>query len=187
MNGELPMLAEPPVWTDEQGREFDPYLPVTPRDAKRAKTRYYMVEGRGAFPADMLRYDRSWAITGLGDPDDHLLPMRTVVLATRQPAGKLQAPTVGRWESFGWKVLHKRLPFDDVQMILGGSPQWTGHCQRCGKRAPASTPSHFSSQIICLECMGRERQHPDFHRAEAAIREALMLKDNSFLGIGWRP
>jgi len=183
----LPMLEDPPIWKDEQGREFDPYMPVTPEGVKRAKTRYYMVEGRGHFPADMLRYDRSWAITGLGDPEDPLQPKRTVVLATRQPVGKWRAPTEGRWRSFGWKVLARNVSFEDVQVLFGGTSQWNGYCQRCGKRAKASTPSRFSSQVICMECMGVERENPDFHKAEAAIREAIRLKDKNFLGIGWRP
>jgi len=178
----LPMLNDPVVWKDERGREFDPYMPLNGREG-RVKTRYFMVEGQGHFPADMLRYDQAWAITGLGVPDDPLQPRRTVVLATRMGSGKV--PTEGRWQSFGWKVIAREVPFEDV-MELVGITKWTGYCQRCGKRAKASVPSYFNCQTICMECMTAERLHPDFTEARNQAMRAVKRKDKTFLGIGWR-
>lgn len=182
----LSMLNDLTVWKDERGRVFDPYSPLNGRHG-RVKTRYFMVEGQGHFPADMLRYDQAWAITGLGVPDDPLQPRRIVVLATRQPVGKLQAPTKGRWESFCWNVVQRRVPFEDVRiLVMGGDGTWTGNCQRCGERALASAPSYFNGQTICLDCMTAERQHPDFNEARNQAMRAVKRKDKTFLGIGWR-
>jgi len=179
----LPMLVDPIVWKDEKGKVFDPYMPLNGRHG-RVTTKYFMVEGSGVFPADMLRYDQAWAITGLGNTEDFLQPRRSVVLATRMSSSKV--PTKGRWESFGWKVVRRRLPFADVQMITGGPSEWNGYCQRCGTRAEASTPSYFNSQILCLGCSGEERRHPDYSAARNAVERALKRKDKNFLGIGWR-
>jgi len=67
------------------------------------KLHSYKVKGRGAFPTDMLRYDCAWAqsqedvihidVTGRDATE------RTVSLTS------IQQPTIGRWNSFGWRVL----------------------------------------------------------------------------------
>ena len=65
-----------------------------------------VVRGTGRFPYDMLRYDGcvpwsekdSYAIN-----DDEGAPsLRTVELRRFCPNDS--SPTIGRWESFGWKV-----------------------------------------------------------------------------------
>jgi hypothetical protein len=58
----------------------------------------YVVEGRGSFPIDMLRYDQCWPV------DSHSVPHptqehRTVEMRSYRP------PTVDRWNSFGWRVI----------------------------------------------------------------------------------
>jgi hypothetical protein len=64
---------------------------------------FYVVEGLGQFPIEMLRYDRALpaseqdayiAMNPLGRPPGR----RRVVLVSHLP------PTVARWESFTWKV-----------------------------------------------------------------------------------
>jgi len=70
----------------------------------KAQRKIFTVEGSGEFPFDMLRYDHAWPYTEAHD--SHLLSSETrerrrVVLMTDSP----QAPTVGRWESFGWRVV----------------------------------------------------------------------------------
>jgi len=66
----------------------------------------FTVEGRGAFPFDMLRYDCCWPKT---DDDVHALHynegrsalgLRTVTLVTEHD----NKPTLGRWNSYGWNV-----------------------------------------------------------------------------------
>lgn len=67
---------------------------------------HFIVTGNGPFPLDMLRYDAAWPRT----TDDALVIARTfkdrgpevatvVSLTSHTPA------TVGRWHSFGWKVI----------------------------------------------------------------------------------
>ena len=83
----------------------------------------FTVEGHGYFPMDMLRYDSCCPVR----PDDvdkitysydncevdEMRSRRSVDLAMIVPTTKANAqrcldekrlPTVGRWESFGWKV-----------------------------------------------------------------------------------
>lgn len=67
----------------------------------------FTVEGNGRFPFDMLRYDCCYPYSEgqdssqlAGYPGERL-GRRRVVLATRNR----NAPTIGRWESFGWRVI----------------------------------------------------------------------------------
>ena len=75
---------------------------------KKVYYRFY-VEGQGPFPIDMLRYDRAWPDS---EPDaysisrtfDHYLPPKGTSRAIRLAMFDNHGPTVGRWDSFGWKV-----------------------------------------------------------------------------------
>lgn len=66
----------------------------------------FVVEGRGSFPIDMLRYDSCWPTSEI----DAGLVARS--FERRQGVRRVEtisitgmrAPTDGRWESFGWKV-----------------------------------------------------------------------------------
>ena len=70
----------------------------------------FAVEGLGQFPVDMLRYDRCVPVS---EGDSHTIERgpshrpRRVMLEriSRNDAG----PTVGRWASFGWRVLDHTL------------------------------------------------------------------------------
>lgn len=71
--------------------------------------RRFQVKGRYPFPLDMLRYDCCWPAEteDVGKLDDlidgvDLDPSRTryITLGTAKP----RAPTVERWQSFGWDV-----------------------------------------------------------------------------------
>lgn len=70
----------------------------------------FTVEGSGEFPFDMLRYDRCWP--NASDPDViNLAPHQRGSLFKSQRMVTLRGqaePTVGRWESFGWKVRESR-------------------------------------------------------------------------------
>lgn len=64
------------------------------------------VEGSGAFPIDMLRYDHCWPASEIdsGRMDrDWGGEMRQVQLFTDQH--RHWQPTVDRWRSFTWRVL----------------------------------------------------------------------------------
>lgn len=72
----------------------------------------FTVEGKYPFPVDMLRYDACWPKTS----DDatqlaeamRYVPRRTNLDKVRQVklvTNAAERPTVGRWESFGWKVV----------------------------------------------------------------------------------
>jgi hypothetical protein len=70
----------------------------------------FTVEGNGKFPFDMLRYDQCWPTHGgaasnlnpLRDKDGSDMTIRRQITLTSIRAS---APTIARWESFGWKVV----------------------------------------------------------------------------------
>jgi hypothetical protein len=49
---------------------------------------------------------------------------------------------------------------------------WDGFCQRCFKRSSGSIMSMMNEALICSQCKGEERQHPDYKKAEARDLEA---------------
>lgn len=71
----------------------------------------FTVRGEGAFPFDMLRYDSCWPAT----ENDAATMERAMRPRTRSTAYEValstaspNAPSVPRWESFGWEVVtHK--------------------------------------------------------------------------------
>jgi hypothetical protein len=69
----------------------------------------FEVEGTGAFPIDMLRYDACYPAT---EGDSHIITAtmhrggvtaNTVTLKTADPK---RPPTVERWRSFGWTLVN---------------------------------------------------------------------------------
>ena len=78
--------------------------------AKITRVRF-TVEGSGAFPFDMLRYDHAWPESEASDSyqlglspmmnGDDYFKLRRVTLLTDSPS----APTPGRWKSFNWHVI----------------------------------------------------------------------------------
>lgn len=65
----------------------------------------FTVAGSGAFPTDMLRYDRCWPST----TEDAI----SIVMSARDPEYRerrlvtltgVSLPTIGRWDSFMWYV-----------------------------------------------------------------------------------
>lgn len=70
------------------------------------KLHTFNVTGPGPFPLDMLRYDSCWPATEARD--SHAIG--TTFTARREKGNftihltGIREPTVGRWESFGWKV-----------------------------------------------------------------------------------
>lgn len=78
--------------------------------AKKNQRIYYVVEGYGIFPYDMLRYDHSWPHSELNDSRKLDNPFATegaerkrrIMLATDQQGN---TPNMDRWKSFTWKVV----------------------------------------------------------------------------------
>jgi hypothetical protein len=64
--------------------------------------RHLVVEGRGEFPIDMLRYD-----SACPDTENDSIAMKSIdprrIHLRRFSIGR--EPSHGRWESFGWKVI----------------------------------------------------------------------------------
>lgn len=72
--------------------------------------REFTVEGPGPFPIDMLRYDSCWPKNE--SPDSKAIEdsfpvrrVRGVVTRATLLSDKPSAPEVGRWASFGFKVV----------------------------------------------------------------------------------
>jgi hypothetical protein len=76
-------------------------------DTARFDVVEFTVAGTGTFPLDMLRYDRCWAKT---QEDTTILrstaykPSKHELTVTLQSIGTA-APTIDRWESYGWSVV----------------------------------------------------------------------------------
>lgn len=91
-----------------QDREADPYRPRNRgRENAKETVYYFVVRGEGAFPLDMLRYDNAWACTRV-DHRSQLAsdqPVRAVICATHDK----HSPTDGRWQSFNWLVIDRRI------------------------------------------------------------------------------
>lgn len=75
-------------------------------DGRLRTAALFTVEGDGRFPLDMLRYDACWPhwerdALAAQSTGDHDAARRCVVLETH----RVEAPTVARWASFGWRVV----------------------------------------------------------------------------------
>jgi hypothetical protein len=74
---------------------------------KKTRTRF-TVEGSGAFPFDMLRYDCCWPENESDSPNVGLTYDTTEYIKTRRItllSDNQQVPTDTRWKMFGWKVV----------------------------------------------------------------------------------
>ena len=66
----------------------------------------FTVEGTGAFPVDMLRYDSCWPLNQAHDSVAIASSFSTRNLGVPWKISLVgnKEPTCGRWASFGWKV-----------------------------------------------------------------------------------
>ena len=80
--------------------------------SKAVTVKTFTVEGTYPFPVDMLRYDQCWP--SRESEDSVQLSEAMMLRKTSDPNRKrrvrlttnaINRPTVGRWESFGWKVV----------------------------------------------------------------------------------
>lgn len=58
----------------------------------------YTVSGGGSFPLDMIRFDRCWPRASRDVEKLDSKELRKVELIS------IAAPTIARWNSFGWQV-----------------------------------------------------------------------------------
>ena len=58
-------------------------------------------------------------------------------------------------------------------------------CPRCGGDAAPSMMSMFNTDMCCLECIEKEKQHPKYKEAVAADEAAISKGDYNYAGIGW--
>lgn len=70
---------------------------------KKMYESFIVVEGRGTFPMDMLRYDRCFPASELDSSIANMDGHRALILCRRSESSP--DPTKGRWNSFGWDVI----------------------------------------------------------------------------------
>jgi hypothetical protein len=76
---------------------------LAPNERPRQSFRY-VVEGIGEFPLDMLRYDNCWPATTLDVAGMATESLFGATLRRQVVIHSYRAPTLARWESFGWRV-----------------------------------------------------------------------------------
>lgn len=57
-------------------------------------------------------------------------------------------------------------------------------CERCGKETNTLIMSMFNTEMICMECKTKERNHPDYKKANDADINAIRNGNYNFKGIG---
>lgn len=175
-------------WRDESGPR-NPFLPkgidgaVDINVVRKARLR--VVEGRGDFPLDMLRYDRAFVLTPIPHPQHPMYPRRGKLRVVVGFADSAYAPTADRWRSYGWEVLNIRVSPRQEDRLKNRIWPIITHCARCVCKMSSYTMSYFDRDFICDICEGEERTHPDFQLAVASERYALKSGEYHFKGIDW--
>ena len=74
---------------------------------RATKLHQFTVEGTGAFPVDMLRYDQCWPTTEAHDTHAvaNSFNERNIGAPWRITLTGINPATVARWASFGWNVV----------------------------------------------------------------------------------
>lgn len=57
-------------------------------------------------------------------------------------------------------------------------------CERCGKETTTTICSMFNTEMICMDCKSKERNHPKYAEAREAERQAVLSGNYNFQGIG---
>jgi len=65
-----------------------------------------------------------------------------------------------------------------------GSSWSDGKCQRCQKETTITTMSMFNTDHCCLECIDKEKKHPDYKYAKQMELLAIETGNYNFPGIG---
>lgn len=61
---------------------------------------------------------------------------------------------------------------------------WDGLCHRCGSATRVHSMSFFNTDLCCLDCLRKEREHPDYAKAKEVESEQVRLGNTNFRGIG---
>lgn len=59
-----------------------------------------------------------------------------------------------------------------------------GICERCNKKADMFRMSMFNTQMICTECLNKERNHRLYKKAVTTERDEYLKGNRNFKGIG---
>ena len=64
--------------------------------------------------------------------------------------------------------------------------QWpnNGKCDRCGIKTSITTMSMFNTDHCCLECINKEKKHPDYKYATQMELLAIQTGNYNFQGVG---
>jgi hypothetical protein len=62
---------------------------------------------------------------------------------------------------------------------------WSGKCQRCGVKSNASTMSWFNTDLICMDCADKEKNHPKYQEAKDRENEEVQKGNLNYEGIGF--
>lgn len=57
-------------------------------------------------------------------------------------------------------------------------------CERCKHPTHTTTMSYFNTQMICTSCDTKERQHPEFERAQKIELQQCLQGNLNFEGVG---
>lgn len=183
------MDRKAPWWSDESGLR-NPFAP----GGKTVFTAFavdvdcvQVVEGKGDFPVDMLKYDRAFCMTPIPHPHHPWFGHHQPSFRYRVVVGfaKPFKPTTARWESFSFKVISASLNPQMLNLLKARVRSWRGHCHRCEVEAGGYAMSYFNADLLCAVCEQEERQHPDFDVARNTLRHAFTRHDYGFNGVGW--
>ncbi len=178
------MDRKAPWWSDESGPR-NPFAPggTTVFTASAVDVNCVRVlEGRGDFPVDMLKYDRAFCMTPIPHPSHPWFAHKYRVVVG---FAKRFKPTTARWESFSFKVIPAPFTPQMIATLKGRVRSWQGTCHRCVVEAGGYAVSYFNIDLLCAVCEQEERQHPDFDVARNTLRHAFARHDYGFNGVGW--
>ena len=57
-------------------------------------------------------------------------------------------------------------------------------CERCGRETNTWSMSYFNTDACCMECLQKERMHPDYEKAKRAEHAQVVSGNYNFPGIG---
>jgi len=65
-----------------------------------------------------------------------------------------------------------------------GAESWSGDCRRCGIKSNAHTMSWFNTDLICMDCSDKEKEHPKYQEAKSMENAEVKKGNFNFQGIG---
>jgi len=65
-----------------------------------------------------------------------------------------------------------------------GNTEFSSTCDRCFKSPTAVIMSMFNEDWVCFDCLEKEREHPDYKKAQEAELNEIRKGNLNFPGIG---